>query len=322
MKQPPFAITTTILNASMQVTRLLGVLDGLKIDKPKVTLRKENKIKTIQASLAIEGNTLSFEQVSDILDGTGVIGPEREITEVKNAIAAYEAFNDLNYQSLNAMNRAHKVMMKDLIDGAGQLRSGNVGVFAGTKIAHVAPSHKRVSSLIADLFKFIKQKNDISLLIKSSVFHYELEFIHPYTDGNGRMGRFWQHLMLAAFHPVFEFVSIEGLIKSRQQEYYAVLATCDHEGESTHFIEFSLELIVEALQAYTDNIKYQPKTTKDRLLYAKKFLTEKFTRKDYMTLFKDISSTTASRDLKAGIESKLLAKSGDKRLTVYWFNCG
>ena len=320
MNSPPFNISTAILNASMQITRLLGVLDGLKIDKPKASLRKDNKIKTIQASLAIEGNTLSLEQVTDIVEGASVIGPEKEILEVKNAIAAYATFNSINYKSITALNKTHKLLIKGLADDAGQFRSSNVGVFAGSKVAHVAPSHKMVPKLMEDLFNFVKRKDDISLLIKSCVFHYELEFIHPYSDGNGRMGRFWQHLMLVAFHPVFEFVAVEGLIKSRQQEYYAVLAKCDRDAESTSFIEFILSLIVEALQSYADNIRYQPKTAEDRLHYAKKFLSAEFSRKDYAALFKDISTSTASRDLKTGVEAKTLAKSGDKRLTVYRFN--
>jgi Fic family protein len=319
MKNPPFEITTPIFNASIQINHLLGTLDGLRLDKPQVKLRKENKIRTIQASLAIEGNTLSLAQVSDILEGARVIGLEKEILEVKNAIAAYDMFGSLNYASITALNKTHKAMMKGLADNAGQFRTKNVGVFTGPHITHVAPQPKMVPLLMTDLFSFLKQKDDISLLIKSCVFHYELEFIHPYTDGNGRMGRFWQHLILTAFHPIFEFVSIEGLIKSKQQAYYDVLAQCDHEGKSTHFIAFSLELIAEALQCYASNIQYQPKTPEDRLLYAKKFLPQLFTRKDYIALFKDISTATASRDLKTGVDIKLLVKSGDKRLTAYHF---
>ena len=321
MNKPPFTITPAILSLSMRITHVLGTLDGLKLDKPKVELRKNNQIKTIQASLAIEGNTLSLEQVSDILDGNAVLGSQKEIVEVKNAIAAYNNFSQLNYRSIAALNKTHKLMMHDLLKDAGRFREKNVGVFAGAKVAHVAPSHKRVSQLMTNLFAFIKNQDDISLLIKSCIFHYELEFIHPYSDGNGRMGRFWQHLMLTAFHPIFKFVPVESLIKDQQKAYYSVLAKCDNDATSTAFIEFMLHIILASLQTYTDTARYAPKTARDRLSYAKQlFSNEPFTRKKYNAIFKNISTATASRDLKLGVDEKILIRAGKQRLSTYYFN--
>lgn len=299
--------------------QLLGELDGLKISRPEVSLRKSNKIQTIQASLAIEGNTLSIDQVTDLVDGVAVLGPEKDILEVKNAIEVYNHILDFNYASKTDFKKAHKILMKRLQKDAGSYRKTNVGVFAGSRVAHVAPQPKRVEALMDALFDFLKQKDDISLLIKSCVFHYELEFIHPFSDGNGRMGRLWQHLILSAFHEVFRYVAIESLIKERQKNYYFALAQCDSKGDSTDFIEFCLQLIEEALSSYAKNITYQPKTPHARLELAREKFTGMFSRQEYAALFKTISTATASRDLKLGVEEGFLVKVGDKRMTKYQF---
>ncbi|MDF1796113.1 MAG: Fic family protein [Coxiellaceae bacterium] len=319
MKKPPFTITTSILNASMRIMQLLGELDGLKMTKPEVSLRKSNRVKTIQASLAIEGNTLSVEQVTDLIDGVPIFGPEQDILEVKNAIKVYDYAFDFKYASLSDFKKAHKLLMTGLSSDAGSLRLNNVAVYAGSRVAHVAPQPKMLAKLIEDLFLFMKAKDDISLLIKSCIFHYQLEFIHPFSDGNGRMGRLWQQLILSSFHEVFRFVAIESLIKDRQKDYYAALASCDAKGESTDFIDFCLQLIEQALLSYTQKLLYQPKSATDRLMIAKGEFNTAFSRKMYCELFKTISTATASRDLKLGIEQGLLLKSGDKRATMYTF---
>jgi Fic family protein len=319
MKNPPFTITHTILSTSMDIMQLLGELDVFRMTRPEISLRKSNQIKTIQASLAIEGNTLSIDQVTDLMDGVPVVGPKQDVIEVKNAIELYSCFEDFKYTSISDFKKAHKILMKDLKSDAGSFRAKNVGIFAGSKVAHIAPQPKMVPKLMEDLFKFLKNKDDISLLIKSCVFHYELEFIHPFTDGNGRMGRLWQHLILSNMHDIFKYISIESLIKQRQKNYYETLAKCDNKGESTYFIEFCLELVKEALSSYAKNIKYHPKTSSDRLDFAKEKLTVKFSRKNYCELFKNISTATASRDLKLGVDQGLLIKTGDKRLAAYKF---
>jgi Fic family protein len=319
MKNPPFTITHTILSTSMDIMQLLGELDAFRMTRPEVSLRKSNQIKTIQASLAIEGNTLSIDQVTDLMDGVPVVGPKQDVLEVTNALKLYGCFEGFKYTSISDFKKAHKILMKDLKPDAGSFRAKNVGIFAGSKVAHIAPQPKMVPKLMQDLFKFLQNKDDISLLIKSCVFHYELEFIHPFTDGNGRMGRLWQHLILSNMHDIFKYISIESLIKQRQKNYYEMLSECDKKGESTCFIEFSLELVKEALSFYAKNIKYHPKTSSDRLGFAKAKLTVKFSRKDYFVLFKNISTATASRDLKLGVDQGLLIKTGDKRLATYQF---
>ena len=319
MYTPPFDITNNILNLSLDISKQLGFLEGLQLDKPKVILRKENKIKTIQASLAIEGNTLTIDQVSDVLDGSIVKGPHKDILEVQNAINAYDIFNKLKYFSIQDFLKTHKVMMQNLISNPGKFREKNVGIFAGKEISHIAPQPRLVPELIKTLFEFLKRKDDISLLIKSCIFHYELEFIHPFTDGNGRMGRFWQHLILKNYNPLFEFVSIESLIKLKQKEYYKVLGECDTQGNSTKFIEFILNIILQTLNEYLSLAKYQPKSSHDRLEIAKNKLKDKFSRKDYCNIFKNLSTATASRDLQQGIKEGILKKTGDKSLTKYIF---
>lgn len=319
MGKPPFEITAKILNTSMQITSLLGELQGLKISKPKVILRKENQIKTIQASLAIEGNTLSLEQVSDILDGAPVIGPPKDLLEVQNAIKVYDHFPEFKFSSEQQFKNAHRIMMKSLTNDAGDYRSGNVGVFAGSNVAHIAPQPKMVPKLMKDLFSFLSKRDDTSLLIKACVFHYELEFIHPFSDGNGRMGRLWQQVILTHYNEIFRYMAIESLIRDKQAEYYQVLSECDKTGDSTLFVEFSLSLIETALKTYLDEIRYEPKTSSDRIAYAKSKLNSKFSRKDYLKIFKDISTATASRDLKFGVEQALIVKNGDKNNTVYEF---
>jgi Fic family protein len=303
----------------MSITHLLGELDGIKITKPKIILRKSNKIKTIQASLSIEGNTLSIEQVSDLIEGIPVLGQEKDILEAKNAITTYETLPTLNHRPQVDFKKAHKLMMNGLTKGAGRFRDSNVGVFAGSNVAHVAPQHKMVPKLMGDLFTFLKKNDETSLIIKSCIFHYELEFIHPFSDGNGRMGRLWQHRILSDYHEVFQFVAIDTLIKNKQTDYYAALGRCDSQGESTEFIEFSLGLIENALSIYYNNIQHQPKTPLDRLNIASGQFNATFTRKKYLNLFKNISTATASRDLKLGIEKNLLEKMGDKRLSSYKF---
>ena len=250
IKNPPFNITKDILNNSMQITSLLGELQGLKFSKPKITLRKDHKIKTIQASLAIEGNSLSLEQVSDLIEGSRVVGPIKDLLEAKNAIKAYNKFSDFKFSSDRHFKNAHKIMMDKLIPDAGDYRISNIGIFAGSKLAHIAPQPKLVPKLMHELFSFLAKKDDISLLIKACIFHYELEFIHPFSDGNGRMGRLWQQVILTNYHKIFEYIAIEGLIKQQQETYYQILAKCDQAGDSTLFIEFSLSLIATSLDVF------------------------------------------------------------------------
>ena len=320
MTAPPFDITKLIFNYSLRIAEILGSLNTLHLDKPKVSLRKQNKIRTIHSSLAIEGNTLSIEQVTDIINDKVVIAPTKDIKEVQNAIIVYDMLNQFNFKSINSLKKAHKLLMNGLIKDAGKFRTGNVGIFAGKDVSHMAPPAKKVPKLMSDLFSYLKESDNLSLLIKACIFHYELEFIHPFSDGNGRMGRLWQHVTLMKHHPVFEYLSIEALIKDNQENYYEILGKCDSAGNSTLFVEFSLKLILETLIIYQDTITFVPKTKEARIKHAyNQFKDQWFSRLDYMKLHKTISSATASRDLRIAVDSKLIQKDGDKRLTKYKF---
>ncbi len=247
MYTPPFKITSRIVNLiagiSAKIERYAMMLEA----DASLRLRKANRIKTIHSSLAIEGNNLSEVQVQDIIDGKNVVAPLREIQEVKNAIATYELFTELNPYSISDLLRAHGVMMSALIDNPGRWRKGGVGVFGETGCVHLAPSAERVHMLMADLFDWLK-KSDDHLLIRSCVFHYELEFIHPFIDGNGRMGRLWQSLILSRLHPLFGHLPVENMVYSNQQAYYDAITSSNALGESTPFIEFMLGEILSALE--------------------------------------------------------------------------
>lgn len=210
-------------------------------------LRKINRIKTIQGSLAIEGNTLTESQITDIIDGKHVIAPLREIQEVRNAIKTYNLYPRLNPYSVKDLLLAHGIMMEALTDDAGHFRKTGVGVFAGTKPIHVAPPAHRVPTLIAELFEWLTKATD-HLLIKSCVFHYEFEFIHPFSDGNGRTGRLWQSLILGKLHPVFEHLPIENMVYANQQGYYDAINRSTDATDSGIFIDFMLEEIYKTLK--------------------------------------------------------------------------
>lgn len=310
--------TPKIVNLSIEIGKLLGIVDSTYLRKPQTRLRKENKIKTIQSSLEIEGNTLSVDQVSALFDNKRVMGPPKDILEVQNAIqvyqdlARYDAFQEESYLE------AHRTLMNGLIPDAGRYRTGNVGIFKGEQVAHMAPPAWNVSNLMGDLFRYLRENAD-NLVIKSCVFHYEMEFIHPFMDGNGRMGRLWQTVLLMRENPIFEFLPIEAEIRNRQQDYYDVLAAADKEGIATRFVEFMLEIILKSLgeqvQAQRVNL-----TDLERIQYFREqSKLNTFTRKDYMEMFKDISSATATRDLRLGVEQGILKRRGENRNTVYEF---
>ncbi|MCY4217463.1 MAG: Fic family protein [Flavobacteriaceae bacterium] len=317
--KPPYNITGEILKLVASISEKLGEVNALHLHKPRTQLRKKNRIKTIQSSLEIEGNTLSEEQITALLNNKRVIAPQKDILEVQNAIKVYEQLHTFNPNRIKDLEKAHGVLMQGLIEDAGKFRSKSVGVVKGSKVEHFAPSGNRVRGFINDLLDYLKNDKDL-LLIKSCVFHYELEFIHPFMDGNGRMGRFWQTLILVQQYPVFEFLPVESLIKENQKEYYNVLSQSDKLGHSTLFIEFMLNIIFQSLG---NLLKTQNRTltTKDRIeLFKDKIETQEFSRKDYLQSFKNISQATASRDLKWGVEQGILEKNGDKRLTVYKYS--
>jgi Fic family protein len=315
---PPYKITGKILTLVSSISEKIGEIKSAHLSKPPTELRKRNRIKTIHSSLEIEGNTLTIEQITSILENKRVIGPKKDILEVKNAIAVYNYIDKLNPYSFTSFCKAHLILMDGLVESAGRLRNKSVGIVKGTEIAHLAPQSEMLKPLMVDLFEYLKNDDDL-LIIKSCVFHYELEFIHPFIDGNGRMGRLWQTLILKDKYPVFEFLPIETVIKERQEEYYKALGASDNTGQSTIFIEFMLEIIIKSLEELL-NIQNVNLTNIDRLNIYKSIIKDDFfSRKDYLRYFKDISGATASRDFKYGVDNVLIEKKGDKNTTRYRF---
>lgn len=316
--KPPYEITQKIIELIASISEKIGEVNSAYLFRPPTELRRKNRIRTIQSSLEIEGNTLSLDQVTAIIDNKRIIAPKKDILEVKNAIKAYENIAEFKPSSLTSFCKAHAIMMKGLIDNPGKIRTKSVGIARGTTVTHIAPPGDIVKSLVKDLFDYLKKDKDLTL-IKSCVFHYEIEFIHPFLDGNGRTGRLWQTVILRQYSPVFEFLPIESLIKARQSEYYKILSDSDNKGNSTSFIEFMLQILNLSLEDLLNNQNVNL-SSQDRIdIFRDKIGQEKFSRQDYMRHFKDISSATASRDLKTGVESGILIKTGDKRLTQYRF---
>ena len=314
--KPPYQITRKILQLVASISEKLGEINSAHLNKPPTELRKKNRIKTIHSSLEIEGNTLTIEQITAIIENKRVIAPKKDILEVKNAIAVYDYLDKLDPYSFNSFCKAHGILMKGLIESAGRLRTKSVGIVKGSKIAHIAPPSTMLKPLMTDLFKYLKKDNELAL-IKSCVFHYEMEFIHPFIDGNGRMGRLWQTLILKDAYQVFEFLPIETLIKKRQKEYYEALGKSDNTGESTQFIEFMLEIILDSLDELL-NLQNVSLLNIDRITLFKSIIKENyFTRKEYLKNFREISSATASRDLLFGVENGFIKKYGDKNATKY-----
>jgi Fic family protein len=313
--KPPYDITPTILKLITSISEKLGEVNATFLIKQSPQLRKQNRIKTIHSSLQIEGNTLTEEQITALLDNKRVIGPEKDIIEVVNAIKVYEKLNHYNFTSEKSFLKAHFALMNGLIKNAGTYRNQGVGIVKGTKVEHVAPPADNVPFLMKNLFDYLQDQEELTL-IKSCVFHYEMEFIHPFLDGNGRMGRLWQTLILMSEYPIFELLPFETLISTTQKAYYKSLSLSDKSGKSTFFIEYMLDVIDKSL-ANLLNYNHRIFKDVDRLDYFLKLGIKEFSRKNYMDTFKDISSATASRDLKKGIELKLFKSIGTLNKTRY-----
>ena len=316
--KPPYDITTPIIKLIGSISEKLGEVNANHLNRQSPQLRKQNKIKTIHSSLQIEGNTLTEVQITAIVENKRVIAPKKDILEVINAIKVYEKLEKLNPYSEKDFLKAHKLLMEGLVIKPGTYRKEGVGIIKGKKIEHLAPSAKQVPLLMNNLFQYLKKTDEISL-IKSCVFHYELEFIHPFIDGNGRMGRLWQTLILMKEYSVFEFLPFETLISKTQKDYYKSLSISDKTGKSTTFIEYMLTVIDKSLMELLQTNNKTLKDT-DRLEYFVSVFKHDFSRKDYMNILKDISTATASRDLKKGLELGLFTSRGDKNKTVYKIN--
>ena len=251
--QPPFTITPLILRLIAEISEALGRISAQTDGAPDLRLRRLNRIRTIQGSLAIEDNTLSEEQITALLDGKHVIAPPREIQEARNAIVAYDHLEQWNPENEKDLLKAHGILMAGLVDDAGSYRQAGVGVVGGKEVFHMAPPAGRVPHLMDNLFQWL-QTTDHHPLVAGSVFHYEFEFIHPFADGNGRMGRLWQTLILSRWNVLFLRIPVESIVYAHQQEYYAALQHSTQQGVVTPFLEFMLFMIRDAVLAITPQV--------------------------------------------------------------------
>lgn len=254
---PPYIITPKITNLVAQISETIGGYYA----QENLRLHRVNRIQTIRGTLAIEGNTLTTEQVTAVLEGKPVVAPLNEVQEVRNALKAYELLNTLDPCKVDDLLRAHATMEAGLIDDAGRFRRGGAGVVAGKKVIHYAPDAERVPYLINDLFQWLNTTEEHPL-IASCVFHYEFEFIHPFSDGNGRTGRLWQTLILSRWRSIFKNLPIENIVYKYQKEYYNAIALSGGKDGCTPFIEFILGVVAETLTAQD----VPPKTTQERIL--------------------------------------------------------
>lgn len=268
--QPPFQITNAMLTYVASISEKIGKITATSNLSSKPHLRKNNQIKSIHSSLKIEANSLSLGQVRDIIDGKMVLGEPKEIQEVKNAFAAYERFSEIESYSIESLKRFHGIMTQYLVQDSGEFRHGEEGVFSGEKCIFMAPPAKLVPQLMDELFMWMKEaEQTVHPLILSSVFHYEFVFIHPFSDGNGRMARLWHTALLSNWKSIFRYIPIESRIEEFQKEYYEAISRCHAEGESTIFIEFMLAQIDKILDEVSTQIHEDDES---RTEYVKKLL--------------------------------------------------
>jgi len=264
--KPPFTMTEEITNLVIDIAEMTGMIALTDNLSKNPTLRRENRIHSIHSSLAIERNSLTIDQVSDVIGGKRVLGPPKDIREVQNA---YDMLVKLNPYSISDLLTAHKIMMLDLVKEAGIFRSGGVGVYAGEDIIHAGTLPQYVPDLISELFQWL-QESTLHPLIKSCIFHYEFEFIHPFADGNGQTGRMWHTLILAKWKELFLWLPIETLIYEQQEDYYGAINVANMDGESTVFVKFMLEIIKQTLTELTQNVakdgKKDNESVQDKLL--------------------------------------------------------
>ncbi len=263
-ERPPYSITSDMLSRVAAIGEAIGRAEAAGVARD-LRLRRINRIRTIQGSLAIEGNILTEEQIATILDGRHVIGPLRDVREARNAIAAYDRYEQWDPAREADLLAAHEILMTALLDAPGRYRRGGVAVMGQGRVHHVGPPASRVPLLMADLFAWLGS-TDEHPLIASSVFHYEFEFIHPFEDGNGRLGRLWQTLLLTRWKPLFAQVPVESLVRDRQGEYYEAIRQSSEAGASTAFVAFMLDTILAAVQAPQDAPQVTPHV--ERLLSA------------------------------------------------------
>lgn len=266
MYKPPFTITNQMLNASISISQKVEKISSYQSLKRMPTLRRNNRIKSIHSSLAIEANSLSLDQVRDVINGNPVIGPQKEIDEVKDAYEAYQIIEEYDGFKEKDLLRAHGIIARSIDKECGKYRSHSEGVVDEKgNVIHVAPSEKMVPSLMTDLFDWLKIDKDIPLLIKSCIFHYEFVFIHPFGDGNGRTARLWQNVLLMKWNNLFEYIPIESHIYKYQKDYYESIDKSNKSGDSNLFIEFMLKMIDETIDEILKNLNQETKNISEQV---------------------------------------------------------
>lgn len=321
-KKPPFEITEAALSDVMEISELVGKISSTQNLSTSPILRRQNRIRTIYSSLAIEQNTLSLEQVTAVLSGKRVLAPPKDIAEVKNAYEIYDHLAGLNPYSIDDLLLAHRTMMQGLVHEAGEFRSRPVGVVDNQgNVLHFGTLPQYVPYLMEELVQWT-ESSPFPLLIKSCVFHYEFEVIHPFADGNGRIGRLWHTLLLSKWNPLFAWLPIESIIHDHQVEYYAAINQSNAQGEGTAFIEFMLGIIKEALQEAIDEQPAEKPSmqSKEELRWEKiaDFLrTNSTIQNSDVQNFLDVSSATASRILNALTKEGKLIKVRNGRYWAY-----
>ena len=312
-KKPPFEITNAIIGYVAEIAELVGKLTSTNQLSANPTLRRTNRIRTIHGSLAIEQNTLTLEQVTAVLNGKQVLAPPKDIAEVKNAYEIYERLDELNPFSVDDLLTAHSIMTRGLVDESGVFRSKPVGVVDQEgHVLHFGTLPQYVPNLVMELLDWVKN-SDVHMLIRSCVFHYEFELIHPFADGNGRVGRLWHTLLLSKWNPAFAWLPVESIIHDRQQEYYSAINASNDAGESTVFIEFVLSAIkaslIDAIST-SDAMSDEPidKTT-IRWNQIEKFLkTHEFIMNADVRALCNVSAATANRILASLVSERKLVK--------------
>ena len=325
-QKPPFEITNQIISDVAEIAELMGKFSVTNQLSTNPTLRRSNRIRTIHGSLAIEQNTLSLEQVTAVLDGKQVLAPPKDIAEVKNAYEIYERLDQLDPYSVDDLLTAHGILTRGLVEESGQFRSRPVGVVDSQgNILHFGTLPQYVPDLVMELLEWVKT-SQVHMLIRSCVFHYELELIHPFADGNGRVGRLWHTLLLSRWNPVFAWLPVESIIHDRQQEYYAAINASNDAGESTVFIEFMLSAIkasiTEAMEVSDEMMDEMSDGKMDKASQRWKKIEAYLKNHDYIMNANvrelcGVSSATANRILATLVENKKLKKYYERGLWSY-----
>ncbi len=304
----------------IEIGELLGRIKQLPSYKPTPNLRKESKIRTVFATTKIEGNELTYDEVTAIIDGKRIKGKKKDVLEVKNTLKLYDMISNLDPSSEMDFLLGHNVLMKGLIDNYGKYRDVNVGIKSNGKIKITFPEHKKIIKLCSDMFDYICNSTD-NYIIKSCLVHYLAISIHPFEDGNGRISRFWQSLFLSKNHEIFEFLPIESLIKSNQKDYYEYLYLAQKSDEPTGFVDFMLKILIKSLK---EGLKYPFESGESKQdlrlrLASEEFGDKEFTRKDYLDIHIGISPSLASKDLASFVNSGVINKRGMANGTRYFF---